>query len=803
MDIKGFWQQVTIKNLLVNIVISLIYILSGQLGLAFASLHPNVTILWPPSGIALAVLLMFGYKTAPAIFLGAFIVNSITSGTLLTSFGIATGNTIEAVVGAYLVTRFANGTRVFDRASDIFKYTFFASLLSTMISATIGVTTLILGNLASWNTFWNIWITWWLGNMGGSIIIAPLIIIWITTPTIYNDLKKNIHFIISFLILCLVTIVIFYGLFTYIYPYLCIPVAIWITYWFGRKGATLSTVIVTIIAIFYTLQGHGPFARELSIHQSFIFLQIFLNIFSLTTLIYGAILLEKSAGEKALALHEERFKALIEKSFDAIILIDPTSKITYASPSVKRLLGYEPEEIIGMTGFDLVFPEDRPMTMKELAKLVLIPGSVKTVKYRTIKKDKTIIWVETTGTNLLLEPHVNAVVINFRDITDTKIFEERIQREKMQDEAMLTSIGEGIIATDNQGKITMVNQATCNILGWKEDELLGKSVIDTIPMQTDTGKTVSSPDRPLTRVLSHGVKVVSSPTNYYVKKDKTTVPVRFTVTPIIIDDRIAGSIEIFYDMTQQKALDKAKTDFVYLASHELRTPMTAIKGFISMILTGRYGFISEKLVSPLQQVSTSIDRLINLVNDMLNLSRIESNKLHFELTTFNICQCVENVISTLKPIAMQKNITLDMSNCTKQHVLADIQKTQQILNNVIGNALKYTDSGKVSVTINNSKDYIHINIEDTGIGIASEDQKKLFAKFQQITSIERGKPVGTGLGLYISRELARRMDGNLILKHSYPGKGSVFEITLPLADSDIAKKLQIQLSDDKDQNGQN
>src|SRR5207237_6126454 len=149
---------------------SVTYFIAGKLGLMLASLHASASPVWPPAGIALAALLLFGYRAWPAIFVGAFLVNVTTAGSPGTSFAIAAGNTLEALVGAWLVNRFAGGRRVFDRAVDVFKFDGLAAVLATMVSATIGVTTLAVAGYASWSDYRSIWLTWWLGDAVGALV---------------------------------------------------------------------------------------------------------------------------------------------------------------------------------------------------------------------------------------------------------------------------------------------------------------------------------------------------------------------------------------------------------------------------------------------------------------------------------------------------------------------------------------------------------------------------------------------------------------------------------------------------------
>src|SRR5271163_3646342 len=160
--------------------LAVIYFVAGKLGLSMAFVHPSSTAVWPPTGIALTALLLLGYRVWPGIFLGAFLVNLTTAGTILTSLGIATGNTLEGLVGAYLVTRFANGRNAFERGPDTFRFAILAGTVGTAVAATFGVTSLSLGGFAPWADYKNIWLTWWLGDGVGAVMVAPLLILWIS-----------------------------------------------------------------------------------------------------------------------------------------------------------------------------------------------------------------------------------------------------------------------------------------------------------------------------------------------------------------------------------------------------------------------------------------------------------------------------------------------------------------------------------------------------------------------------------------------------------------------------------------------
>src|SRR5713101_7474264 len=155
--------------------LTVVYFLAGKLGLRLAFANPSATAVWPPTGIAFAAFLIIGYWVWPGILLAAFLTNLATAGSVATSISIAVGNTLEGMLGAYLVSRFAGGRHVFDRTQNIFKFAFLAAMISTMVSATCGVTSLILGGFASWADYGAVWLTWWLGDAAGDLVVAPLL----------------------------------------------------------------------------------------------------------------------------------------------------------------------------------------------------------------------------------------------------------------------------------------------------------------------------------------------------------------------------------------------------------------------------------------------------------------------------------------------------------------------------------------------------------------------------------------------------------------------------------------------------
>ena len=234
-----------------------IYFLAGKLGLSLAFVHLSSAAVWPPAGITLAAFLILGDRVWPGIFLGSFFVNLTTTGSILTSIGIATGNTLGGVVGTYLVSRFANGRKSFDNARDILKFAILAGMLSTTVSATFGVTSPTLGGFASWSQYKPNWLTWWLGDAVGDVVVAPLLILWSSDRQIRLNWTRLTEFVILIVCLLLVGQVVFCGLFlsranNYPIEYLCIPFLIWAAFRFGQREAATVTAILSGIAVWGT-----------------------------------------------------------------------------------------------------------------------------------------------------------------------------------------------------------------------------------------------------------------------------------------------------------------------------------------------------------------------------------------------------------------------------------------------------------------------------------------------------------------------------------------------------------------------
>jgi len=300
-------MNVSLKRPVALALLFAAYFLSGKLALSLAFVNPSASAVWPPAGIALAAFILGGYRLWPAIFLAAFLVNVTTTGSIATSLAIATGNTLEGVLGAYLVNRFAGGRDVCRTPQRIFRFTALTAIGSTPVSALLGVTSLCIGGSAHWLDYEAIATTWWLGDLTGALLVAPLMLLWATTPRLRWKPIEALEALAMLGLFFTVVLVVFGGLFpsdikNYPLEFLCVPFLLWAAFRFGRREA--ATVIATLAAVaaWGTLRGDGPFVRDTE-NESLLLLQAYLGVTSVMSLALAAVVAEyKQAEDRLLEL---------------------------------------------------------------------------------------------------------------------------------------------------------------------------------------------------------------------------------------------------------------------------------------------------------------------------------------------------------------------------------------------------------------------------------------------------------------------------------------------------------------------
>jgi diguanylate cyclase (GGDEF)-like protein len=278
-------------------LLTTVYVVAGKLGLQLAFVHASATAVWAPTGIALAALVLRGLGLWPAVLLGAFLVNVTTEGSVATSVGIAAGNTLEAVVGAYLVNRYARGRFAFERSQDIFRFAALAALGSTSLSATCGVGSLLLGGFLDPARSGTVWLTWWLGDVVADLVLAPVIVLWFTHPRPRWSTRQALEAAGIALSVVLTGLLVYGELLPlgwrhYPLNFLCVPVLLWPAFRLGQRESATAALLLAAIAIRGTLRGFGPFARD-SPNEALLLLQSFVAVVSFTVVAVGAVVAER------------------------------------------------------------------------------------------------------------------------------------------------------------------------------------------------------------------------------------------------------------------------------------------------------------------------------------------------------------------------------------------------------------------------------------------------------------------------------------------------------------------------------
>lgn len=346
-------------------------------------------------------------------------------------------------------------------------------------------------------------------------------------------------------------------------------------------------------------------------------------------------------------------------------------------------------------------------------------------------------------------------------------------------EALFDSIGEAVIATDDEGKIMRVNEATLELFECKESDLLGKKYMTAVHALTLKGDIIKPINRPIMRALIEGKRI--SETVLYVKGNGRHFPAHLTVSPIMLDGEPIGTIQVIRDVTREQRIDRAKTEFVSLASHQLRTPLTAMRWYIELLLRHRMGPLTPEQEDSLGEVYRVNLRLIELVGALLSVARIEIGTLTISPVPSNISQLAQDVTAELKPQITEKNLKFsEYYDPEIPSMQLDPDLTRIIFQNILTNAVKYTPSGgKISLSIELKKKNVLIQISDTGYGVPKRQQRQLFTKLFRADNARRQDTDGTGLGLYIVQSIVQSAKGKIWFE-SEENVGTTFYVRLPL-----------------------
>jgi PAS domain S-box-containing protein len=503
----------------------------------------------------------------------------------------------------------------------------------------------------------------------------------------------------------------------------------------------------------------------------------------------------RKAAEAALQASEEHYRRLIENASDVATVLDVRGCIVYQSPSITRVLGYTPEELVGESSFDFVHPDDTPASRALISAIVGQPGSTHQTEFRFRHRDGTYRVLETMGRTLREDSADDGIVVNSRDVTERKEAEAALHRSEEHFRTLIENATDLITILDPDGTIRYESSAITRLLGYTPEELVGRNPFDLI--HPDDAALVA--ERLGELIATPGTS--SSVVFRFLAKDGTwrhMEAVGRTINPATpLDGLVVNSRDISERRRAEEAVlaakeeaeraNLAKSEFLSRMSHELRTPMNSILGFAQVLARRELPADQARGVDHILRAGR---HLLNLINEVLDISRIEANEQQLSLEPVRLDASVSETVSLIRPLAAQHGCEVDDGGLPPDlYVLADRQRLAQVLLNLLSNGVKYNHpGGRVWITCDpaEGEDGTHrISVHDTGPGIPPERAEELFVPFARLGA-EMSEVEGTGLGLALSRRLVEAMGGELTVT-SKLGLGSAFHVRLRAVESPLLR----------------
>lgn len=490
--------------------------------------------------------------------------------------------------------------------------------------------------------------------------------------------------------------------------------------------------------------------------------------------VIGRDLTELGRARWAMTASEARYRTMVEGALEGIGASDPEGRITFANRQLAQMMGYEPEEQVGSHIEDMLFPEDVPAFRESKDRRNRGHSHLSEVRFR--RKDGSTLWsIKATSPVRDEEGRHVGLVSFFTDITARKEAEAALRESEARRRAYFEHAAVGIMLTTLEGRIHEVNPALCRLVGYSREELTGGDLGGLLPGQ------LAPHVRAELREVVVGTRPFFQVEQPFVAGDGGELSLDVTGSAIRDDrGRVVEMMLVVQDVTERKAAERTKDEFVSVVSHELRTPLTSLRGALGLLAGGAVGQMSATAQRMLDVAVGSTDRLIRLVNDILDVEQLSAGKLTLSMGSWEAVVLISRAVEELRGAADATSVKVHIGP-VQGRVHADADRITQTLANLIGNAIKFSPpGGRVLLSASRQKEQVLFVVQDEGRGIPADQLEAIFDRFQQVDASDAREKGGAGLGLAICRSLVEQHGGRIWAENA-PEGGAKFSFTIPAA----------------------
>lgn len=796
------------------------YFVGGILGKESSFLSGSVALVWPPAGIALAAILLFGYRFWPGVAFGA-VLFSLMNGVPFGFFtlGTAIGNTMGAIVCTFLIHTAVRTGFSLERTRDVTVYIVLACLLGTTVNAAFNMVGLAYSGKGVGDRMFLTLAEWWVPNALAGLVVTPLIVAWATPSSVRWTGRLIVEAVICGAGLFVGTLISFYswlvyGIQNYPLAYLPFPFLVWGSLRFGQRGAATGTFLVSALAIYSLLQGRGPFVTTAE-RDSLMLIGSYIGILAVTNLFLAAAASERRHAESEVSESEKRFRGVVEDQTDLICRFGPDGRLTFVNGAYCRFHRRTREQLLGTDFMQTLIADDAAVPLNFIRGLS-VEQPVASFDLRVMAPSGCSVWQQYTVRRLELGEDQIEFQAVIQDITERKQSEEALRASETKYRSLVAHIPDVVWTARADRQLIYISDKVRSVLDYSAEELIGAGADFWF-------SRIHPEDVPHVRtaydlLFTEGKKL---DVEYRIRrKGSEWVWLHERAPGIRLEDGVLCADGLFSDISRRKrieevlqlakdeaeAANRAKSQFLATMSHELRTPLNAIIGFSEILSDKTFGELNSHQLKYTNNILSSGRHLLQLINDILDLSKVEAGRLQLSRTSFHVSKALSDIEAIVKTLALKKRISLKFNIPPQMPKLfADEPKFKQVMYNLLSNAIKFTpDGGRVTVSASvesspgtalaaspgTAAQQIRIAVSDTGIGIQPHDHERIFKEFEQVDSSYGRQQQGTGLGLALTKKLVELHGGNITVESTgVEGEGTTFTFTIPLETSDLAQAV--------------